>query len=121
MIGRCQHRIVSENHFHRNLDLPMLRGKLLHHPRNLPPDPSLALLRNEPAVDKNLESIRNNIPLETPLRSIDVQSRSHLPTPPNRLCIDSRSSLRDLLSQLFQILNQGRSIFDGVDACPSTS
>src|SRR5947208_14147104 len=93
MIGRCQHRIVSENHFHRDLDFSMLRSKLLHNPRNLPPDLSLALLRNEPAVDQNLESIRNNIPLETSLRSVDVQSRSHLPSPPYRLCVDLRSSL----------------------------
>src|SRR5712692_9147574 len=121
MIGRCQHRIVSENHLHRDLDFSMLSRKLLHHSRNLPPDLSLALFRNEPAVDKNLESIRNNIPLKPALRSIDVQSRPHLPSTPNRLCIDSRSSLRDLLSQLLQILNQLRTIFDGVDACPSAS
>src|SRR6266705_2397066 len=121
MIGRCQHRIVSENHFHRHLDLSMLSRKLLHNPRNLPPDLSLTLLRNEPAVDQNLETIRNNIPLQPALRSIDVQARPHLPSPPNRLRIDLRPSLADLLSQLLQILNQGCSIFDGVDACPSAS
>src|SRR6266446_8520679 len=121
MIGRCQHRIVSENHFHRHLDLPMLSRKPVHNPRNLPPDPSLALFRNETAVDKDLESIRNNIPLQPALRSIDVQARPHLPSPPNRLCINFRSSLTYLFSQLLQILNQGCSIFDGVDACPSAS
>src|SRR2546428_4888150 len=99
----------------------MLRSKLLHNPRNLLPDPSLALLGDEPTVDENLERIRNNIPLQSALRSIDVQSRPHLPSPPDRLRIDSRSSLPDLLSQLFQILNQRRTILDGVDACPSTS
>src|SRR2546422_2288300 len=121
MIGWCQHRIVSENHFHRDLDLPMLSRKLLHNPRNLSPDLSLILFRNKATVDQNLESIRNDIPLQPALRSIDVQSRPHLPSPPDRLRIDSRSSLRDLLSQLFQILNQRRTILDGVDACPSTS
>src|SRR6266480_5625912 len=121
MIRRSHHRVVSEDHFHRHLDLPMLPSKLPHYPRNLPPDLSLALFRNKAAVDKNLESIRNNIPLKTPLHGIDVQSRSHLPSPPDRLRIDSRSSLADLFSQLLQILNQGHSIFDGVDACPSAS
>src|SRR2546425_3578309 len=121
MIGRSQHRIVSENHFHRHLDLSMLSRKLLHNPRNLPPDLSLTLLRNEPAVDQNLETIRNNIPLKPALRNIDVQSRPHLPSPPNRLRIDLRPSLADLFSQLLQILNQRRTILDGVDACPSTS
>src|SRR5207244_13495360 len=101
----CQYRIVSDDHFHRDHDFPMLSRKLLHNPRNLPPDPSLALLRNETAVDKNLERIRNNIPFQPALRSIDVESRPHLPSPPNRLCIDSRPSLTDLFSQLFQILN----------------
>src|SRR6266581_815529 len=105
MIRRGHHRIVSENHFHRHLDLRMLSRKLLHHSRNLLPDPSLALFRNEPAVDENIESIRNNIPLKPALRSIDVQSRPHLPSTPNRLRIDPRSSLRDLLSQLLQILD----------------
>src|SRR5437867_6910966 len=121
MIGRGDHRIVSEDHFHRHLDLPMLSRKLSHHSRNLFPDPSLALFRNEPAVDKNLESIRNNIPLEPALRSIDIQSRPHLPSPPNRLRINSRSSLTDLFSQLFQILNQRRTILDRIDARPSAS
>src|SRR6266480_4559757 len=106
MIRRGDHRIVAEDHFHRHLDLAMFRGKLSHHSRNLPSDPSLALFRNETAVDKNLESIRNNIPLEPALRSIDIQSRPHLPSTPNRLRIDSRSSLRDLPSQLLQILDQ---------------
>src|SRR2546426_12575378 len=106
MIGRIQHSIVYENHFHRDLDFSMLSRKLLHNPRNLPPDRSLTLLRNEATVDKNLETIRNNIPLQPALRGIDVQSRPHFPSPPYRLCIDSRSSLRDLPSQLFQILNQ---------------
>src|SRR2546425_4242383 len=121
MIGRSQHRIVSENHFHRHLDLSMLSRKLLHNPRNLPPDLSLTLLRNEPAVDQNLETIRNNIPLKPALRNIDVQSRPHLPSPPNRLRIDLRPSLADLFSQLLQILNQRRAVLDGVDACPSAS
>src|SRR5205807_5598909 len=121
MIRRSHHRIVSEDHFHRHLDLSMLRSKLSHHSRNLFPDPSLALFRNEPAVDKNLERIRNNIPLQPALRSVHVQSRSHFPSTPDRLRIDSRSSLRDLLSQLFQILNQRRTVLDGVDACPPTS
>src|SRR2546425_6123593 len=98
MIGWCQHRIVSENHFHRDLDFSMLRRKSLHHPRNLPPDPSLALLGDEPTVDENLERIRNDIPLQPALRSIDVQSRPHLPSPPNRLRVNSRSSLADLYS-----------------------
>src|SRR5438128_7268261 len=106
MIGRCQHRIVSENHFHRDFDFSMLARKLLHNPRNLPPDLSLALFRNKATVDENLESIRNNIPLEPALRSIDIQSRPHLPSTPNRLRVDSRSSLRDLPSQLLQILDQ---------------
>src|SRR5437016_13179013 len=105
MIGRCQHRIVSEDHFHRDLDFPMLSRKLLHNPRNLPPDLSLALLRNETAVDKNLERIRNNIPFQPALRSIDVESRPHPPRTPYRLSVDLRSSLTDLFSQLFQILN----------------
>src|SRR6266581_4006524 len=113
MIRRGHHRIVSEDHFHRDLDFSMLRSKLSHHSRNLLPDPSLVLFRNEPAVDKNLESIRNNIPLQPALRSIDIQSRSHLPSPPNRLCIDLRSSLPDLFSQFLQILNQRRTILDG--------
>src|SRR5205807_5434716 len=121
MIGRSHHGIVSENHFHRDLDFSMLRSKLSHHSGNLFPGPSLALFRNEPAVDKNLERIRNNIPLQPALRSIDIQSRPHLPSPPDRLRIDSRSSLTDLLSQLLQILNQRRTILDGVDACPSAS
>src|SRR5712692_3225131 len=121
MIGRCQHRIVSENHLHRDLDFSMLSRKLLHHSRNLPPDLSLALFRDEPAADKSLETIRNNIPLEPALRSIDVQSRPHLPSPPNRLRIDLGPSFADLLSQFLQILNQRRSVLDGVDACPSAS
>src|SRR2546425_6515426 len=100
MIGWCQHRIVSENHFHRDFDFSMLRCKLLHHLRNLLPDPSLALLGDEPTVDENLERIRNNIPLQSALRSIDVQSRPHLPSPPDRLRIDLRSSPADLFSQL---------------------
>src|SRR5438552_2239327 len=98
MIGRCHHRIVAENHFHRDLDFSMFRGKLLPHPRNLPPDPSLTLFRNEPAVDKNLESIRNNIPLEPALRSINVQSRFHLLNPVSRLRVDPRASLTDLFT-----------------------
>src|SRR5437870_7478522 len=106
MIRQGHHWIVAEDHFHRNLDFPMFPGKLSHHSRNLPPDPSLALFRNETAVDENLESIRNNIPLEPALRSIDIQSRPHLPSTPDRLRIDSRSSLPDLLSQLLQILDQ---------------
>src|SRR2546426_4266989 len=121
MIRRGHHWIVSEDHFHRHLDFSVLRSKLPHHSLNLPSDLSLALLRNETAVDKNLESIRNNIPLETSLRCIDVQSRSHLPSTPYRLRINSGSSPTDLFSQLFQILNQRRTIFDGVDACPSAS
>src|SRR5713101_2509251 len=118
MIGRCQHRFVSENHFHRHLDLPMLRSKLPHHPRNLPPNPSLTLLRNEPAVDKNLETIRNNIPLQPALRSINVQPRFHLPNTISRLRVDSRPSLTDLFSQLLQVLNQRRTILNGIDARP---
>src|SRR5256712_11955109 len=106
MIRRGHHRIVSEDHFHRHLDLPMLSRKLLHNPRNLSPDLSLALFRNETAVDKNLESIRNNIPLKPPLRSIDIQSRPHLLGTPYRLRANSRSSLTDLYSKLLQILNQ---------------
>src|SRR5437660_6713740 len=121
MIRRSHHGIVSEDHFHRHLDFSMLPGKLSHHSRNLFPDPSLALFRNETAVDKNLESIRNNIPLEPALHGIDIKSRSHLPSTPDRLRIDSRSSLPDLLSQLFQILNQRLTVLDGVDACPPTS
>src|SRR5438128_7318255 len=101
MIGRCQHRIVSENHFHRDLDFSMLGRKLLHNPRNLPPDLSLALFRNEPAVDQNLESIRNNIPLSPALRSIDVQPRFRLPNTPSRFRVDSTPSLTDLFSELF--------------------
>src|SRR2546430_9081088 len=106
MVRRCQHRIVAENHLHRDLDLSMLRGKILHNPRNLSPDLSLALFRNEPAVDENLERIRNNIPFQSALRGVDVQSRSHLLGSPYGLCIDSRSSLRDLYSELLQILDQ---------------
>src|SRR6266567_3882847 len=106
MIGRGHHRIIAEDHFHRHLDLAMFRGKLSHHSRNLPSDPSLALFRNETAVDKNLESIRNNIPLEPALRSIDIQSRPHLLGTPYRLRANSRSSLTDLYSKLLQILNQ---------------
>src|SRR5438128_6940185 len=104
MIGRCQHRIVSEDHFHRHLDFSMLRSKLSHHSRNLFPDPSLALFRNETAVDQNLESIRNNIPFQPAIRSIDIESRPHPPRTPYRLSVDLRSSLTDLFSQLFQIL-----------------
>src|SRR5207253_10338956 len=121
MIGCGHHGIVSEDHFHRHLDFSMLRSKLSHHSRNLFPDPSLALFRNETAVDKNLESIRNNIPLEPALHSIDIQSRSHLPSTPDRLRIDSRSSLPDLLSQLLQLFNPSRTILDGLNACPSAS
>src|SRR6266567_8530350 len=106
MIGRGHHRIVAEDHFHRHLDLAMFRGKLSHHSLNLHPDLSLVLFRNETAVDKNLESIRNNIPLETSLHGIDVKSRSHLPSTPYRLSVDLRSSLADLFSQLLQILDQ---------------
>src|SRR5437588_10220465 len=106
MIRRGHHGIVSEDHFHRHLDLPMLSRKLLHNPRNLSPDLSLVLFRNETAVDKNLESIRNNIPLETSLHGIDVKSRSHLPSIPYRLSVDLRSSLADLFSQLLKILDQ---------------
>src|SRR5712664_4207472 len=98
MVRRCQHWIVAENHLHRDLDLSMLRGKLLHHPRNLPPDPSLALLRNEAAVDENLESVRNNIPLQTALRSINVESRFHFLNTVSRLRVDPRSSLADLFT-----------------------
>src|SRR2546425_3413161 len=98
MIGRCQHGIVSEDHFHRDLDFSMLSRKLLHNPRNLPPDPSLGLLGDEPTVDENLETIRNNIPLKPTFRSVDVQSRPHLPSPPDRLRVNSRSSLADLYS-----------------------
>src|SRR5437667_10700236 len=104
MIRRGHHRIVAKDHFHRHLDFPKLRGKLSNHSRNLSPNLSLALFRNETAVDKNLESIRNNIPLKTPLRSIDIQSRPHLPSTPYRLRIDPRSSPADLFSQLLQIL-----------------
>src|SRR5437879_7589287 len=111
MIGRCQHRIVSENHFHRDLDFSMLSRKLLHNPRNLPPDLSLALFRNEPAVDQNLESIRNNIPFQPAIRSIDIESRPHPPRTPYRLSVDLRSSLTDLFSQLLTLLNYRRSIF----------
>src|SRR6266581_4275427 len=50
MIRRGHHRIVSEDHFHRHLDLPMLPSKLPHHPRNLPPGLSLALFRNKATV-----------------------------------------------------------------------
>src|SRR5439155_21411052 len=100
MIRRGDHRIVSENHFHRDLDFSMLRSKLLHNPRNLPPDPSLILFRNETAVDKNLERIRNNIPLQPALRSIDIQSWPHLLSTPYWLCIDLRSSLANLFSQV---------------------
>src|SRR5207245_3299072 len=121
MIRWCQHRIVAEYHFHRDLDLSMLSRKILHHSRNLPSDLSLALFRNEAPVDENLESIRNDIPLQPALRSIDVESRSHLLGSPYGLCIDSRSSLTDLYSQLFQIFNQRRPILDGIDACPPTS
>src|SRR5437879_11601282 len=106
MIRRGHHRIVAEDHFHRYLDFSMLRSKLSHHSRNLFPDPSFALFRNETAVDKNLESIRNNIPLQPALRSIDVQPRFHLPNTPSRFRVDSRPSLTDLFSELFQILNQ---------------
>src|SRR5438067_13525712 len=105
MIGCGHHRIVSQDHFHRHLDFSMLRSKLSHHSRNLFPDPSLDLSRNETAVDKNLESIRNNIPLEPALHSIDIQSRPHLPSTPDRPRIDSRSSLPVLLPQLFKLLN----------------
>src|SRR2546422_11627421 len=99
----------------------MLSRKLLYHSRNLPPDLSLTLLRNEPAVDKNLESIRNNIPLQTALRSINVQSWIHLLNTVARLGIDPRSSLNYLFPCLFQVLNQRRTILDGVYACPSAS
>src|SRR2546422_10908843 len=119
MIRRGHHSIVSEHHFHRHLDFSMLRSKLPHHSRNLLPGLSLAFFRDEAAVDKNLESIRNNIPLEPSLRSVDIQSRPHLPSTPYWLSVDLRSSLAYLSSQLLQILNQGRPIFDGVDACPS--
>src|SRR5205807_3896083 len=98
MIGWCQHRIVSENHFHRDLDFSMLSRKLLHHPRNLSPDPRLALLRYEAAVDENLESIRNNIPFQPALRRVDVQSRFHLLNTVSRLRVDPRSSLTDLFT-----------------------
>src|SRR5438876_12108513 len=100
MIGCGHHGIVSEDHFHRHLDFSMLRSKLSHHSRNLFPDPSLALFRNETAVDKNLESIRNNIPLEPALHSIDIQSGPHLLGTPYRLRVDPRSSPADLFSQL---------------------
>src|SRR2546427_12298048 len=105
MIGCGHHGIVSEDHFHRHLDFSMLRRKLSHHSRNLFPDPSLALFRNEPAVDQNLESIRNNIPFQPAIRSIDIESRPHPPRTPYRLSVDLRSSLTDLFSQLSQILN----------------
>src|SRR2546422_9907214 len=103
MIGRCQHRIVAEYHFQGDLDFSMLRGKLFHDTRDLAPHPSLALFRYETAVYENLESIRNNIPLQAALRSIDVQSRFHLLNTVSRLRVDPRSSLTDLYSQLFQI------------------
>src|SRR6266566_3185172 len=120
MIGRSKHRIVAEYHFHRDLDFSMLGRKLFHHTRDLTPHWSLALFRYEPAVDKNLESIRNNIPLQPALRSINVQSRFHLLNTVPRLRVDPRSSFTDLFSQLLQFLNQRRTIFDGVDACPCT-
>src|SRR6266852_654275 len=98
MARRCQHRIVAENHLHRNLDLSMLRGKLLHHSRNLLPDASLVFFRYEAAVDENLERIRNNIPLLATLRGVDVQSRFHLLNTVSRLRVDPRSSLADLFT-----------------------
>src|SRR5712664_4799288 len=118
MVRRCQHRIVAEDHFHRDLDLSMFRGKLLHHACNLPPDPSLVLFRDKPPVDENLESIRNNIPLQATLRSVHVQPRSHLLSTPYRLSIDSRPPLPNLYSQLLQILNQRRPILDRIDTDP---
>src|SRR5712664_2017525 len=106
-MGRwCQHWIVAEDHLHRDLDLSMLRGKLLHYACNLPTDLSLVFFRNEAPVDENLESIRNNIPLQATLRSVHVQPRSHLLGTPYRLSIDSRPPLPNLYSQLLQILNQ---------------
>src|SRR5205807_7879443 len=106
MTRRSHHRIVSEDHFHRHLDLAMLRGKLLHYPRNLSPDLSLTLFRNKATINKNLEGVRNNISLETSLHSIDIQSGPHLLGTPYRLRIDPRSSPADLFSQLLQILNE---------------
>src|SRR6266849_5044682 len=98
MVGWCQHRIVAEDHFHRDLDLSMFRGKLLHHSRNLPTDSILAFFRNEAAVDENLESVRNNIPLLPTLRSINVESRFHFLNTVSRLRVDPRSSLADLFT-----------------------
>src|SRR5712664_3130033 len=118
MARRCQHRIVAEDHLHRDLDFSMLRGKLLHHSRNLPPNLSLAFFRYEAAVDENLERIRNNIPLQATLRSVHVQPRSHLLSTPYRLSIDSRPPLPNLYSQRFQILNQRRPILDRIDTDP---
>src|SRR3989442_15562098 len=115
MIGRCQHGIVAENHFHRDFDFSMLRSKLSHHSRNLLPDLSLALFRNEATVDENLERIRNDIAYESALRSVDLQSRPHLPLPPYRLRVNSRSPLTDLYSQLLQVLNQRRPNLHGID------
>src|SRR5881296_4005076 len=98
MIGRCQHRIVAEYHFHGDLDFSMLRGKLFHHTRNLTPHSSLALFRYETAVNENLESIRNNVPLQPALRGINVQSRFHLLNTVSRFRVDPRSSLTDLFT-----------------------
>src|SRR5712692_5558576 len=99
----------------------MFRDEFSNNSTNLSLHLSRLFFGNETPVNQNLESIRNNIPLQTTLSQIHVQSRSHLLRPIQRLRGNPRPSLRNLQSQLLQLLDQAGSIFDGVDAGPASS
>ncbi len=68
MVGRSDHRVVAEEGFHGHLDFPVSCGKVSYDLLDLSLDLRRLLLRDETSVDKDLESVWNDVALEPAFR-----------------------------------------------------